>query len=104
VHVDGILAGERRGVGVGIIDRGTDHNAGIVDEDVEPAKIPGDVLHQPIDIDGGGLVRLVGAGVDAPGFQFADHGFGLVGRSDVADGDVGAFIGERLGAGRADAA
>ena len=100
----GILAGERRGVGVGIIDRATDRNAGIVDEDVEPAEIPGDVLHQLIDVGGGGLVRLEGAGLDAPGFQFANDGFGLVGGGDVADGDVGAFIRERAGAGRADAA
>ena len=104
MHVDLVLAGERRGVGVGIIDRPTDRDACVVDEDVEPAKIPGDVVHQPVDVGGGGLVRLVGAGVDAPGFQFANHGFGLVGGSDVADGDVGAFIRERLGAGRADTA
>ena len=93
-----LLAGQCRGVGVGIIDRAADGNAGIVDEDVEPAEILGDVLHQLIDIDGGGLVGLVGAGIDALGLQFGDDGFGLVGGGDIADGDIGAFIGE--GAGR----
>ena len=93
-----VLAGQRRSVGVGIIDRAADGNAGIVDEDVEPAEILRDVLHQLIDIDGGGLVGLVGAGIDALGLQLGDDGFRLVGGGDIADGDVGAFFGE--GAGR----
>ena len=104
VDVDRVLAGQRRGVGIGIVDRAADGDAGIVDEDVEPAEILGDVLHQLVDVGGGGLVGLVGAGVDALGFQFGDDGFGLVGGGDIADGDIGAFIGEGAGAGRADAA
>ena len=94
----GVLAGQCRGVGVGIIDRAADGDAGVVDEDVEPAEIFGDVLHQLIDVDGGGLVGLVGAGVDALGLQLGDDGFRLVGGGDIADGDVGAFC--RRGRGR----
>ena len=37
-------------------------------------------------------------------FNSLHDGLGLVGGSDVADGDVGAFVGERAGAGGADAA
>ena len=102
--VDRVLPGQCRSVGVGIIDRAADGNAGIVDEDVEPAEILRDVLHQLIDIDGGGLVGLVGAGIDALGLQLGDDGFRLVGGGDIADGDVGAFCCEGAGRRRADAA
>ena len=104
MHIDRILAGERRGIGVGIIDRAAHRDAGIVDEDVEPAEMSGDVLHQLLDLGGRRLVGLEGAGFDALGLQLSDDGFGLVGGGDIADGDVGAFIGERAGAGCADAA
>ena len=104
VDVDRVLAGQRRGIGIGIVDRAADGDAGIVDENVEPAEILGDVLHQLLDFGRRGLVGLEGAGFDALGLQFRDDGFGLVGGGDVADGDIGAFIGERAGAGRADAA
>ena len=67
-------------------------------------KCLGDVLHQLLDFDGGRLVGLEGAGFDALGLQFRDDGLGLVGGGDVADRDIGAFIGEGAGAGRADAA
>ncbi len=77
-----------------IVDRAADGDAGIVDEDVEPAEILGHVLHQLVDVDGGRLVGLEGAGVDALGLQFGDDGFRLVGGGDVADGDIGAFFGE----------
>ena len=102
--IHGTLPGQCRGVGVGIIDRAADGNAGIVDEDVEPAEILGDVLHQLVDIDGGRLVGFVSAGVDALGFQLGDDGFGLVGGGDITDRDVGAFCCESAGASRADAA
>ena len=99
-----LLAGQCRSVGIGVIDRAADGNAGIVDEDVEPAEILRDVLHQLVDIDGRGLVGLVGAGVDALGLQLGDDGFRLVGGGDIADGDVGAFFCEGAGRRRADAA
>ena len=95
--IDGVLAGECRGVGIGIVDRAADGNAGIVDEDVEPAEILGDVLHQLLDLDGGRLVGLEGAGFDALGLQLGDDGLRLVGGGDIADGDVGAFVGEGAG-------
>ena len=104
MDVDRVLAGQCRGIGVGVIDRAADGDAGIVDEDVEPAEMLGDVVHELLDLDRRSLVGLVGAGFDAPGLQFLDDRFGLVGGGDIADGDVGAFIGERAGAGRADAA
>ena len=81
-----------------------DRDAGIVDENVEPAEMLCDVLHQLLDLGGRRLVGLEGAGFDALGLQFGDDGFRLVGRGDIADGDVGAFVGERAGAGCADAA
>jgi hypothetical protein len=49
-------------------------------------------------------IGLEGARLHALGFQFRDHRFRLVGGGDIADRDVGAFIGECAGAGRADAA
>ena len=104
MDVDGILPGERRGIGVGIVDRAADGDAGIVDEDVEPAEMLCDVVHQLFDFGGRRLVGLEGAGFDALGLQFGDDGLGLVGRGDIADGDIGAFVGERAGAGCADAA
>jgi hypothetical protein len=65
---------------------------------------PGDVLHQLIDVGRRSLVGLVGAGLDALCLQFRHHRFGLVRGGDIADGDIGAFICESPGAGRADAA
>ena len=38
------------------------------------------------------------------GLEFFHDRFGFIGGSDVADGDVGAFVGKRAGAGGADAA
>ena len=81
-----------------IADRAADGYAGVIDEDVEAAEILGDILHQLIDLDGGSLVSLVGAGVDALGLEFGDDGFRLVGGCHVADGDIGAFFCEGAGA------
>src|SRR5262249_12097454 len=94
----------RRHVGGGVVDRAADRHARIVDEDVEPAEVPGDVLHQLIDLGGRRLVGLVGAGFDAPGLEFDDDGLRFVGGGDVADRDAGALFGESAGAGGADAA
>jgi hypothetical protein len=104
VQVDGVLAIQRRRIGIGIVDRAIDRDAGIVDEDVEPPEMLCNIFHQLIDFRGRSLVGLEGAGLHAPGFQFLDDGFGLVGGSDIADGDVGALLGECAGAGGADAA
>jgi hypothetical protein len=52
MDVDRVLAGERGGVGIGIIDRPADGNGGIVDEDVEPSKVASDALDQLIDFGG----------------------------------------------------
>ena len=98
VDIDRVLAVQRRGIAVGIVDRATGRDAGIVDENVEPAEMLCDVLHQLVDFGGGGLVGLEGLGFDAAGFQFLHHGLGLVGRGDVADRDIGAFA--RRGRGR----
>jgi hypothetical protein len=104
VHVDRILAGEGVGVGVGIVDRTARGDAGIVDENVEMAEFLGDVADELRDVLGRGLVGLEGTGLDAPGLQLSDDGLSLVGRGDIADGDIRAFIGECAGGGRADAA
>ena len=104
MDIDRVLAGERCGIGIGIIDGGAGDDAGVVDEDVEPAELFCHVLHQLLDFDGGGLVGLEGARLHALGFQLGHDRFGLVGGGDIADRDVGAFIGQRPGAGSADAA
>jgi len=49
VYVDRVLAGQRGGVGRGIVDRAADGDARIVDEDVEPAERLGDVVHELLD-------------------------------------------------------
>jgi hypothetical protein len=103
MHVDRVLAGERRCVGIGIIDGSAGDNAGVVDEDVEPPKVLCYVIDELFDLARRCLVGLVGAGIYALGLQIADRGFSLVGRGDIADGDVSAFIRQRAGAGCADA-
>ncbi|MGY3355704.1 hypothetical protein ACVWZK_002367 [Bradyrhizobium sp. GM0.4] len=104
MHVDGILAGERFGVGIGVIDRTAARDAGIVDEDVEMAELLRDVVDELRHVLGRGLVRLEGAGIDASGLQLGDDGFRLFGRGNVADRDIRAFIGEGASRGRADTA
>jgi hypothetical protein len=87
-----------------IIDATADRNASIADEDVEPSEILRHLLHQLIDFPFRGLVRLIGACLHTVGLQLGDTRFGALRRSDVADGDTGAFICKRLCGGRADAA
>ncbi len=67
-------------------------------------EILGDVVDELFDVHRRGLVGLIGAGVDAAGLQFGDDRFGLVGRGDITDGDVGAFVGKGAGGSRANAA
>ena len=81
MDVDRILAGERRGIGIGIIDRAAHRDAGIVDEDVEPAEMFGDVVHQLFDFGGRRLVGLVGAGLHALGLQFGTTASALSGEA-----------------------
>src|SRR5262247_1114447 len=66
-------------------------DAGIVDEDVELAEMGGDVIDELLDISGGSLVGLEGAGFDALGLQLVDDSLSPLRRGVVADGDVGAF-------------
>ena len=104
MDIDRVLAGERYGIGIDIIDGSAGDDAGVVDEDVEPAELFCDVLHQLVDFDGGGLVGLEGARLHALGFQLRNDRFGLLGGSDIADRDIGAFIGQCPGTRRADTA
>src|SRR4029079_3249384 len=99
-------SGARHGgvCGLGIVDSAADRNAGIVDEDVEVTEIPGHVADELFDVHRRGLVGLIGAGVDASGLQFRDDTFGLFGRGDITDGDVGTFVGKGAGGSRANAA
>jgi len=103
VDVDRILARQRRDVSCGTVDAAADGDAGIVHEDVEMAKVLRDVVDQRFDRFRRSLVGLVGAGIDTLGLQLRDDRFSLLGRSDIADGDIGPFVGQCAGRGRTDA-
>jgi hypothetical protein len=67
VNIDCVLAIKCRGVAVVVVDGAVHRNGRIIDEDIEPSEMPGDVFHQLIDFAGTGLVRLEGARFDALG-------------------------------------
>ena len=86
-----------------IIDCPDYRDAGVVDQDVEAAKMFKYRLDQTLNLGGIGLVGLEGRGPDALGLKFLNDRLSLVGRGHVADGDVGAVVGEGPRRRRADA-
>ena len=81
MDVHRILAGERGAVSVAIVDGATGGNPGIVDEDVEPAELRGDIIDELLDVGGRRLVGLEGAGFDALRLDLVDDGFRLSGEA-----------------------
>ena len=95
MDIDRILTRQRLGVRRGTIDLAADGHSGVIDEDVEPAEVSGDVLYELFDVGSRCLVGLVGAGLDTLCLQLGDDGLRLVGSCDVADGNIGSMLSKR---------
>ena len=86
-----------------IVDRHAHGNAGIVDDDIEPAEMGGDVVDDRRDIVAAGDVEPPGFCNFAARRDFGGYGFGAVG-GKIGDRDLGALGGEHARGGAAHAA
>jgi hypothetical protein len=87
-----------------ITDNTPGHRASIVDQNIETAKARMDGFDQATHLGGLGLVSFESNGLHTLRFEFAYDDFGLLGRGNVADGDVCSVACETSSDGGADAA
>ena len=81
-------------VGLGFQEALAYREPGIVDQDVEAAKILDDVVHHGFHGGEIGHVGLVGLGLAPFRDDLVDQDFGILARTAVVDGDIGAFGGK----------
>jgi hypothetical protein len=81
-----------------------EHDAGVVDKNVQPAEMCEGLVKQPDNFADARHVCLHGESFTTGGFDFVFQFHGVVGVARVIDGDGGAFAGEALGDGASNAA
>src|SRR5918996_254097 len=101
--VHGPLAIKLAGVERGIVDRTLHDDRGVVDEDVQAAKLADNLADQLRRLLGVALIRPKRRGAYAFGLELLDDLLSAVGGGVVADRDVGAVGGESPRGRRTDA-
>ena len=86
-----------------VVDRDAHRDAGIVDDDIEPAEMRGDGADDGVDVVAVGDIERPGFCAAAAGRDLVRNGLRAIG-GIVGDGDVGAFGREHLRGGAAHAA
>jgi len=87
-----------------LLQRAADDDAGVVDQDVQPAEFPHGLLDRSGDRGGVGVIGLDDQDPAAVGVDLLGHRLRLAGGGDVGERHRGPVVGQPLGDGRADAA